>query len=559
MKQSLFKDSLISRLGRNEMTFESFLTDAEVFLSIKRNNKIVTSFALDYVDKLLDYAIFGTEDDCKKQDLSNRAMKIITVNNSKLIYAISDGTKLTSLARKILNKHEDFIENSKSEVDKKWNCVIGKFSTILETCFNKYPENISNFRFLLNFLPFCENIMISSFFKLIVVSKKEEVKSYLRLIKFQDEVIDIITKWHNGEDSGISTECILSIYSIFIKYVSNIVNDGCLSPGLVQFALEFLPTNDRKIIAKQWKLANEVIDTTNSNDFATLYLHALRAARGNIDIDINSDLEKEISYFPSNFPIFYKYQENALKFLSSLFSCFPSFASEIDGKQLIQALAYIYEKFPFSSFALSGVCTLMLILIEIGDIQNLVIDIFIPIIVEKFREDLNDECVDTSHNDDYSDGKIEFINSESASNPEDSDNNIDSDENDSIIIDDSVIDNDENDSIIIEEDIENSNKNEIDEIINIKNNDSRRTMSVNQRAFTLEFARQVIEMCMSNDELKEQVGLHQDFLEIFIPKVAKATSFLSNDYGGMCFMPNMVRYTNMDTLKPMDLSVSVNI
>lgn len=552
MKQNLFKDSLITRLGRNEMSFESFLTDGEVYLSIKRNNKIVTSYALDYIDKLLDYTVFGSDSDSNTRELSNKAMKIITANNNKIIYAISDDTKMATLARKILKKREELIEDE--SFDKKWNCILGKFSAILETCFNKYPENISNFRFLINFLQFCDNIMISSFFQLIVKSKREEVKSYLRLIKFQNQIIDLITKWHNGDNNDISTEGILSIYSIFNKYVENIVSDGCISPSLVQFALEFLPTNNPKIIAYQWELANNIIDTTNSSDFATLYPNALMAVKGNIELNNNPDLEKEISYFPANFPIFYAYQENALKFLSSLFSCNPSFASEIDGKQLVQALSYIYEKFPYSSVALSGVCTLMLILMKGTDIKNLVVDIFIPVIIEKIREDTRYEFQDITYSDEDSenDSKIEINNGET----------FNSKEEDSANDNEDIIDsNDENDSIIIEqnEEEEKEGEEETDKNLDIKNNDIKKDMSVNQRAFTLEFATQVMEMCMCNDDLKNKMSEYQDFLEVCIPKIVKVSSFISNDYGGMCFMPNMIRYSNMDTLKLMNLDVSVNI
>ena len=124
---------------------------------------------------------------------------------------------------------------------------------------------------------------------------------------------------------------------------------------------------------------------------------------------------------------------------------------------------------------------------------------------------------------------------------------------------DSIINNEDNDSIINDDPVVKSNRKETEESMVAKNEDRSRNMSVNQRAFTLEFAKQVMEMCMSNDELKDQLSEQQDFLEVCIPRVLKASSFITNDYGGMCILPNMVRYSNMDSLKPINLNVSVNI
>lgn len=553
MKQGFFKECLFNRIERNEVTFKSFLEETDALISIKRNNKIVTTFVVDHIDELLDYALFDSGASSKQTDLSKRAMKIIEANNIKIIYAISDSTRINSLARKVLCRYEDDLEKDQNDDNKhlSWDCTVSRFATILEKCFNKCPENINNFRFIPKFFKFCDNAMVSSFFDLIVSSAREEVKAYLRLIKFQDTVIDIITKWHNEANNSISIDGILSIYDIFIKYVSIMQADGCLPPSLIQFALEFLPTDDRKILAKQWKLANESIDSTNANDFSTLYMNALSTIKGEIDLSIDYDLEKEISYFPNNFQFFYKYQENALEFLGSLFSCYPSFASQVDGKLLIQTLVNIYEEFSASSFALSAVCTLMLILIEISDIQPYVIEIFIPVIIEKIKDEEETNFLSILN-------KPASLTADSII---ENDSIIDDDENDSIIS------NDENDSKMSNDDIkeiannaENNDtaKNIIDKSAKIIDSNKKCSVSVNQRAFTLEFAKQVIEMCSNNDELKARLEEWQDFLEVCLPVIRKISGIMSNDYGGMCIRPNIVRYPSIDTFKPINWNISVN-
>ena len=197
-------DSFLSRIKSEDLTFDEFLNAENLFDYIKRNHKEVTAYAVDNIDKVLDYAIFKIDPQTSLPTvLSQRSYKLISLSNPTIICAVSDGNEIIAIARRIIH---EYTEQNNSDSNINWICAISRFSTIIETCLNKYPDSISNFYFLPKFLRFCGNPVLVSLFERIISSNLEDTKLFLRMIKFQDKLMDFITQWHNADSTDVISQ-----------------------------------------------------------------------------------------------------------------------------------------------------------------------------------------------------------------------------------------------------------------------------------------------------------------------------------------------------------------
>ncbi|OHT15231.1 hypothetical protein TRFO_14254 [Tritrichomonas foetus] len=516
MKKSTLQNTFLSKLSRNEITIEEALIDESTVIGVRRQSKIIIPFIIQNISSILRIAV---DINSQFKHLSSKAMKIITTTNSgKLISAICDGKELNSIAKEIemmdinddLENHTHFTDdNRKTESSSNFeekseflfdeninystcynnrkNAIIGRFAEIVEACILKYPESIYGFHFLMKFLKYSDNYTIFSLFENLASSKKEEIVSFLKFVKFQDRIIDIISKWHRGDDF-ISSDCAAALYQILIVFVdTSAIYQTSFSPKLIQFSLDYFEHADSDVLAKQWKLAKTLVDASTVNDFATLYQTA------SISIEIISDTIFEyqinaidfiISLITFSSPsLFQRASSNQHKFSDDDENYQPietkefdenqqnDFLSSIDSDNLFSCATKIFESFPNSSIALATICDLMLTSIMTEELRNNVIEIFFPVIIEGCQ-----------------------------------------------------------------------------------------SQTVSQRAFSIQFVKQVFDMCRnSNKSLQDEIEKHPYFIEIGMPIVFANDSILHREYGEIIGISSIIGCSTLETLNPIPKAFNVSV
>ncbi|OHT00341.1 hypothetical protein TRFO_08012 [Tritrichomonas foetus] len=514
MIKSPFHDSILSRLARNELTIESFLQDRSAIIEVRRQNKIVTSFLLDYIDSLLKYAIDNSN------ELSQNAMKLIETRNPKIICAICDEDEINKLAAELIEKFKsqnNFMPNIKNinandkninvintydkninvinAYDKNINVInaydknisnndvnnninidnehfrkadyemrssIGRFATILEICIKKYPDCINNFD-LNQFLPLCENTSLFSLFESIIEANIDETRKYFKCVNIINSIIELLENWHQHDtddhfEFGISDFCAINLYHLLYLFAKKGVYEEMNSPKVLKFFLNYFHDSNESnseiyhlILSKKWKILIEMIDATNVNDFSSLLEISLQHS------EIQSNKYEE-------------YQVDAMNFISSILNLMPSLTSSIDISALINNYTEVFRKFSNSSIVLSGLGTFLSCALEISDLHRQIYEIFLPAIINEFK---NDE------------------------------------------------------------------------------------ENANIRAFTLDFGRRIILACDRDEELKEMFYANDDFRDYLIPMIEKANLIMkSNDSFKVA---KVVCCDTFETLNPSSVNMNVSV
>lgn len=323
MLKALFSNSIMSRLSRNELSFEDIMSEDQTLIrAIKREEPNISAFIAKHADDLIDYAL-GND-----PSHSVQALKIISQENRKIISALCKCDRL---------KEPEDVDDSKLPV----------FSRILFTCISTFPETLYHeFQEICQYIDYIEHSCILSLFEDLIKSRTQ-IPTMLADLDFIPELIERFT----DENSA-------NIFKLFELCARNeFLASDMTSPLNISFILEsFCETN-----SNQWRTIILLLPKFEDDFFDSL-------------------VPKAISVLSINGSRYDQYQVEAINFLIEYFKKNRSSVQKIDIASLLSTLIDVYQQFPNHSIVLISLFHLVSLLVSIAETRKLVLSKFFPVL-----------------------------------------------------------------------------------------------------------------------------------------------------------------------------------